>query len=146
MSETTTQPGVYAFDYVAWSLRYPELAGNVSQGQASVYFDQATDILNNTPRSLVRDVAKRGRLLGLLVAHIATLFLPSSQGGNGGVVGRTSDATRGSVSISLDMGDQEARAAWFNQTQYGALFWTATTFLRQARYVPGFPQRPWIFP
>ncbi len=139
--------GVVVFDYAAWAAIYPTLAANVTQPQAQDYFDQATDILNNGPCSLVRDLTKRARLLNLLVSHIAMLYLPSAQGGNGGAVGRTASATRGSVSVTLDMGSTiSERAAWFNQTQYGAQFWESTMFLRQARYIPGGPQRPMIWP
>jgi hypothetical protein len=140
--------GVYVFDYNAWASAYPQLApALVSQTQATNYFAQAELYLDNSPFSIVRDVTRRGMLFGLLIAHIATLFLPSAQGGNGGAVGRTASASRGSVSVLLDMGSTTSeRAAWFMQTQYGAQFWTATMSLRQARYIPGRPQRPRIWP
>lgn len=144
MSGSTT--GVVTFDYAAWSARYPALSQNVNQKLAQSYFDEATLYLSNTPCSPVKDLVKRGFLLGLLVAHLALLNLPEEQGGTGGLVGRVSSATRGSVSISTDYGTTSERAAWFNQTQPGASFWAATRFLRQARYVPGFPQRPRIWP
>lgn len=142
----STTTGVVTFDYAAWSARYAALAQNVDATLAQSYFDEATLYLSNTPCSPVRDMTKRALLLGMLVAHLATLYLPQDQGGTGGLVGRVSSASRGSVSISTDMGSQQERAAWFNQTQFGASFWAATRYLRQARYVPGFPQRPRIWP
>ncbi|MBO1325350.1 DUF4054 domain-containing protein [Acetobacter sp. TBRC 12305] len=145
MSCTTTS-GVVTFDYAAWSARYPALAANVNQTLAQSYFDQATLYLSNTSCSPVRALTKRALLLNMLVAHLAMLDLPSDQGGVGGVIGRVSSASRGSVSVSTDFGSQQERAAWFNQTQAGASFWAATRFLRQARYVPGFQQRPRIWP
>lgn len=138
--------GIVVFDYAAWSVRYPALAANVNADQAQAYFDEAGLYLDNSPCSPVRDLTRRALLLGLLVAHLAALYLPSDQGGTGGLVGRVASATRGSVSVATDMGTQQERAAWFNQTQYGASFWTATRWLRQARYVPGAPQRPRIWP
>lgn len=146
MSLTTTRPGVVVFDYAAWSAAYPTLAVNVTEAQATEYFNMATMFLNNSPYSPVRDVARRASLLNLLVSHIATLNLPASQGGNGGAVGRTAAATRGSVSVTLDYAAAPGSDAWFNQTQWGAMFWTATIFLRQFRFIPGRPQRPRICP
>lgn len=146
MSGTVSQPGVVVFDYAAWATTYPALAVQINASQAEVYFAQAELILNNTPHSIVRDLNKRAILLGLLVAHLAQLYLPSSMGGNGGAVGRTNSASRGSVSVSLEMGPATERAAWYMQTQYGAQYWAMTRNLRQARYIPGGPQFPRIWP
>lgn len=82
-----TTTGVVTFDYTAWSARYPALAQNVDATLAQSYFDEATLYLSNTPCSPVRDLTKRALLLGLLVAHLATLYLPQSQGGTGGWLG-----------------------------------------------------------
>lgn len=96
MSGTTTAgPGVVAFDYAAWSARFATLAANVGAAQAQACFEEATLYLPNTPTSPVRDVGRRALLLGLLVAHIATLALPEEQGGAGGLVGRVASASRG---------------------------------------------------
>lgn len=147
MSGTTTQiPGVATFDYSVWSARYPDLAANVSEALAQSYFDEASLYLNNTQSSIVRDVSKRLALLNLLVAHLSTLSLSSSQGGNGGMVGRLASATRGSISISTDFGSMSEQASWYNQTQPGASFWAATRYLRQARFIPGTSPRPRIWP
>lgn len=143
---TTTQPGVVTFDYAAWSARYPALSKSVDETLAQSYFDEATLYLNNTPRSIVRDLGRRTLLLGMLVAHLATLNLTDDQGGNGGLVGRVASATRGSVSISTDFGATSEQAAWFNQTQPGASFWVAARYLRQARFIPGTSTRPRIWP
>lgn len=139
-------PGVVVFDYTGWSTRFAALAANVGQAQALACFAQATLYLPNTPTSPVRNVDRRALLLDLLVAHIATLDLPQEQGGQGGLVGRVASASRGSVSVTTDYAHQPERAAWFAQTQYGAAFWAATRGLRQARYVPGGPQVPRIWP
>jgi len=144
---TTTQPGVVAFDYSAWSARYVALAGVVTEATAAPCFEEAGLYLNNTPRSPVQDLTRRGLLLGMLTAHIAQLSLPETAGGNGaGTVGRVASAGEGSTSVSLDMGAQPGSAAWFMQTQYGASFWQATAYLRQMRFVPGRSPRPGIWP
>ncbi|GBR56493.1 DUF4054 domain-containing protein [Gluconobacter sphaericus] len=143
----TSQAGVVTFDYATWSALFPDLATNTSDAQAALYFDQAGDYLNNTPLSPVQNLTKRARLLNLLTAHIAQLMLPVSAGGNGaGTVGRVASASEGSTSIGLDMGSQSVSAAWFMQTQYGAMFWQATAYLRQMRFVPGRSPRPRIWP
>jgi len=143
----TTQPGVVTFDYATWSALYPLLAASTNITQATEYFAQAGDFLNNSPRSPVQDLTRRARLLNLLTAHIAQLNLPADAGGNGaGSVGRVASASEGSTSVSLDMGAQSGSAAWFMQTQYGAMFWQATAYLRQMRFVPGRSPRPGIWP
>lgn len=135
---------VVTFDYTSWVKCYPTLAPYVTSDQAACYFNLAELYLDNTNKSVVRDVNKRTTLFGLLVAHIAYLNLPEQDGGSGaGAVGRTSNATRGSVSIGLsypDAGNGSATAAWLNQTQWGAMFWAAMLPYRQARYV----SRPYV--
>ncbi|UMM08427.1 DUF4054 domain-containing protein [Gluconobacter frateurii] len=144
---TTTQPGVATFDYATWSQLYPALGESTNEAQATEYFAQAGDFLNNTPRSPVQDLVRRTRLLNLLTAHIAQLNLPTDAGGNGaGTVGRVASAAEGSTSVSFDMGAQSGSSAWFMQTQYGAMFWQATAYLRQMRFVPGRSPRPRIWP
>ena len=137
--------GIVVFDYTAWATRYPVLAQAVAQDQAQAFFDQACLYLANTPAGPVRDLARRAVLLGLLVAHIATLELPQAQGGQAGLVGRVASATQGSVTVSTAYATLAERAAWFAQTAYGAAFWAATRGLRQARYVPDARRRmpPW---
>ena len=137
---------IATFNYATWALLYPDLAANVAQTQAQAYFDNLAPLyLNNTDLSPVQDPVLRGTLLGLLVAHIAKLNLPESQGGSG-AVGRVASASEGSVSASCDVGPVAGSQAWFHQTQAGDTFWHATLFLRQGRYVPGYPQRRPIWP
>jgi hypothetical protein len=69
--------------------------------------------------------------------------------GNGAArpVGRTSNASEGSVSAGFDYPvGSSASAAFFAQSQYGAMFWQATSSLRGFRYAagpsPGYPIRP----
>lgn len=70
-------------------------------------------------------------------------------GGNGAArpVGRTSNAAEGSVSAGFEypVGSSPS-AAFFTQSQYGAMFWQATSSLRGFRYAagpnPGYPMQP----
>lgn len=106
-------------------------------------FARATLILDNTEASPVQDVAQRGVLLNLLVAHIAAL----SHGNAGGpaMVGRISSATQGSVSVSADYGTVSQSQAWFAQTQYGAQYWQMTAQYRTLQWVGG-PRNATVFP
>lgn len=132
------------FDVAAWSAAYPTLAKDLTPGQAQGYFDLACLSLNNTAASLVRDLNERRVLLWLLVAHQAQLGAMSSQ--SGGMVGRVSSASRGSVSVSSDTHSLPRDAGWFGQTQYGLTYWQATVKYRQMRMIPGRPHPARIWP
>jgi hypothetical protein len=121
------------FDYYAWITRYPEFGDSVPPGLAAAYFDEATAYLDNTDCSPVADLTKRLRLLNMITAHIAALNGP----GSSPLVGRISNASEGSVSVSADLTGTPAAAAWWMQTKYGAAFWEATKGLRTFRYFPG---------
>lgn len=125
-------PGVVAFDYPLWATRYPEFATTVSEGLARAYFLDAQLTLSNDASSPVSNLVNRLVLLNMLVAHIAKLNSPN----NGGLVGRISNASEGSVSVAVDFSSPET-AAWLNQTQYGAQFYASTASLRTMHYIPG---------
>lgn len=134
---TPSQPphGVVVFDPAVFKAAYPEF---VTLGDAVLIanFDLATLQLNNSCGSTVSDAALRETLLNLLVAHITTL----RNGANGqpppGMVGRIGYAIEGSVAATADMGPQVYGQAYYNQTQWGAMYWTATARFRSLRYVP----------
>ena len=135
---------IVTFDAVAFKIRYPEFAA-VSDSYLSACFDQSGLYLSNTDSSPVQDVTIRQMLLWMLTAHIAFLagaLRPGGVAGGGGPmpVGRTSSATEGSVSVSMEYG-VPGTAAWFSQSQYGAEFWQATLSLRSFRYRP----RPTVY-
>jgi hypothetical protein len=130
-------PGVVTFDYALWAQAYPNLAAKADAPLAGTYFARATLYLDNTPSSRVCDLDQRQALLFLLTAHIAKLSQMAAAAGDGpGLVGRISQATQGSVSVSADMPNQPQGAAWYQQTTYGADYWAATAWLRTAIYVP----------
>jgi len=124
--------GVAVFDYATWALLYPQVAATTPEPQAQAYFGQACLILNNTNCSVVRDVTQRLGLLNMLVAHIAILADPT----RGGLVGRISSATEGSVTVQAEYKGPN-NAAWFLQTGPGAMYWQAIAAYRTAHYVPG---------
>lgn len=128
--------GIVAFDPTAFKARYPEFV-NVSDALLQDYFGEATIYLANTEDSRVQDVAQRGVLLNMLVAHIAQLNAGSTTQPASPLVGRVNTATEGSVSVGTEMGVVPFTAAWFLQTKYGASFWQATARYRTMQYVPG---------
>lgn len=111
---------------------YPEFSA-VPDATLNGYFLRSQLFLANEDCP-VQDEAKRLQLYWLLVAHIARLSGALNPGGVPGPVGRTSSATEGSVSVSLEF-NASMGASWFTQTGYGASFWAATAYLRSFRYV-----------
>jgi hypothetical protein len=122
---------VVSFDVDVFKVRFAEFAG-VQDALLGLYFIEACQYLNNTDDSLVSDIVQRAILLNYLVAHIASL---SAATASGGMVGRISSASEGSVSASADMGPVSGSQAWYVQTQYGAQYWAMTARYRTMRYV-----------
>lgn len=124
------------FDPAAFKIRYPEFA-NVSDTLLSACFVDSGLYLSNADNSPVQSLARRQSLLWMLTAHIAKLGGALAADGQALPVGRVSSASEGSVSASFDyMTATPGTGAWFQQTQYGAAFWAATTALRGFRYRP----------
>lgn len=126
--------GVVAFNYAGWAAKFPEVAAVVTQPQAENYFTLACLYLNNTDESIVSDISERATLLDLLVAHISVLFSPALGGGPGSV-GRVSNATEGSVSVSTEY-PTTLSSQWCAQSSYGAMFWALTNRYRSFFYSP----------
>ena len=103
-------------------------------------FTQAESVLNNTPCSVVKDLKQRKMLLYLLARHIVDL---RERALNGGIVGRITSATEGSVSVSAEMPSNGANSAWYNQTPFGADFWRLTSKYRRFKYVSGRKYAGW---
>ncbi len=129
--------GIAVFNPTVFKTRYPEFAA-VSNDVLTALFSEAGFYLNNTDCSPVSDLTRRGVLLNMLTAHIGFLGGLLSADGQSRPVGRVSAAAEGSVSASFEYISPAAPGSgpWFNQSQYGAAFWQATTSLRGMRYVP----------
>lgn len=133
---------VVVLDTAKFKEAFPEFA-DVPDGRLTVLFTMATStVLDNTDASPVTSYPERESLLFLLLAHMLTLYgtgpLAGGIGGTGpsGAVGRVSSATEGSVSSSMEYhAAGTATEAWFNQTQYGAMYWVMTARWRSMRYV-----------
>lgn len=132
---------VVQFNYATWIAAYPEFATLVNATQGQSYFDIATTIHRNDGGGPVNNAGQQLALLNMLTAHIAAMFGPASAGATAsptGIVGRISGATEGSVSVqsSAYSSNVSEQMAWFIQTKYGAMYWTATAPFRTARYLP----------
>lgn len=142
---TPITPGVVTFDATAFKAAFPAFA-SVPDGILVMNFTFATQLLENSCCSAVKDAPTRASLYQLVVAHITSLL----NGQNGqppqGVVGRVSSAAEGSVSVSTEMLAQSESASWWQQTPFGAMYWRMTAQYRTARYFGpacGSPQSPW---
>lgn len=132
---------IVTFDYFAFTIRYPEFQ-KVSSVQMNAYFNEAGLYCDNTDASRVVNVTQRTSLLWMLTAHIAALS-GVIDCGIVRPVGRVSKASEGSVSSDLDYIEAtQGSGAWYQQTQYGASFWTATAAFRGFRYKVR-PTLPW---
>lgn len=132
----TVTRGIVVFEPDVFKTRYPAFS-TLDDTVLQADFDTATLFLNNSCCSVVKDANVRERLLYMVTAHIAALL----QGENGqtpsGLVGRVDKASEGSVSIGASyVTDMSMSEAYFSQTKYGAMFWTATAGYRAMWYVP----------
>lgn len=130
------------FDPTAFKLRYPEFAA-LGNPLLAAYFAEATLYLNNGDDSKVSDLTVRAILLNMLVAHLSMLNAGANGAAPSDLVGRVSQASEGSVSVTADMGATPGSAAWYMQTKYGAAFWQASLPFRTFAYVPGASRPAW---
>lgn len=126
---------VAVFNPAMFAARYPEFSA-VSPTRLTALFCEAGLYLSNCDSSPVRNINRRGVLLNMLTAHISDLRGDLSADKQAKPVGRVSQAAEGSVSASFEgVPPTPGTGAWFQQTQYGAAFWQATSSLRGFRYL-----------
>lgn len=124
------------FDPAAFKARYPEFAA-VANPTLTACFDEAGLYLSNSDNSPVQNLTRRTTLLNMLTAHVAYIGGLLSADGMPRPVGRVSQASEGSVSAAFEgVPPTPGSGAWFQQSQYGAAFWQATSSLRGMRYIP----------
>lgn len=124
------------FDPAAFKARYPEFAA-VADPTLAACFDEAGLYLSNADNSPVQNLTRRTTLLNMLTAHVAYIGGLLSADGMPRPVGRVSQASEGSVSAAFEgVPPTPGSGAWFQQSQYGAAFWQATSSLRGMRYIP----------
>lgn len=124
------------FDPAAFKARYPEFV-EISSQRLTACFDEAGLYLSNSDNSPVQNLTRRATLLNMLTAHVAYIGGLLSADGMPRPVGRVSQASEGSVSAAFEgVPPTPGSGAWFQQSQYGAAFWQATSSLRGMRYIP----------
>lgn len=126
--------GVVVFDPAAFKAAFPEFA-TVTDAALNMNFAFAELQLANSCGSRVCDASKRETLLNLLVAHITQLRNGINGQPPAGIVGRIDKAAEGSVSVGAGMGVEVYGQAYYDQTQWGAMYWAATAQYRTALYV-----------
>lgn len=137
-----------ATDYPAWQAAYPELA-YIPYAVVNNWFTVAgTLYLRNDGSAPISTYAAQQLLLWMLTAHLLALFGPQPTTGlppgatpanpTGGIVGRISTATEGSVTVTAEYAAATSQsAAFYQQTRYGAAYWDAIKSYRTFRYIPG---------
>ncbi len=133
--------GIVTFDPAAFVVLYPAFTA-IPAGQLDQAFLLAQLILNNTCSSRVQNANERDTLLQLLVAHITFLMAGSNDGAGNitpapGITGRINTATEGSVSVGAEFGGNGGPTQdWYTSTQWGSMYWLATSKYRTALYIP----------
>lgn len=125
------------FDYAAWVAQFPEFK-NVSQATAQSWFNTAGILyLRNDGTGPCSTAAIQLELLNFMTAHLlainGALAAPGSSPAS--IVGRISNASQGSVSVTTENLYPPGSAQWYQQTKYGAMFWQGTLSYRQFRYL-----------
>ena len=126
---------VATWNATTFILRYPEF-GSVNVNQLQLFWTEATLYLRNDGSGPVQDPTRQLTLLNMVTAHIA--YLNAGVGGQPAtpLVGRITSAGEGSVNVSVENEYPPGTPQWWQQTKYGAAFWSATAPYRGARYVP----------
>lgn len=149
--------GVVQFDNTEFTSAWPEFTG-IPLGKNQTAFNLATLLLNNSCGSIISDASQRLTLLYILTAHVGFIINGTNDGAGNvnppyAVVGRLASATEGSVTAAVEWSSEVSDSeAFYLQSKYGALFWTATAFIRTMHYIgppsfgpngPGFPFQDW---
>ena len=142
---------IVAFNYSTWAALFPQFdattgSNPVTEQMADMYFSLATMVHANDGSGPVSQAVIQSNLLNLLTAHYAALMAPArgsaSPAPPSPLVGRISQATEGSVNVSVEMPtNMPMSSAFFSQSQYGLMYWTASAPYRTMRYVPN-PANP----
>jgi hypothetical protein len=126
--------------YASWVQIFPQFSVTVPKAIFDGFlWPTAQQFCRNDGCGQVNNTVTQTTLLQLMLAHLAQLFFGSS--GTAGsqpqspLVGRITDASEGSVSVSTEM-QGTVNSAWFYQTSFGAAFWQLALPFRLGRYFP----------
>lgn len=123
--------------YNSFVATFPEFAA-VPFGRTALLFDMAQcTLLDNSCGSPVTDMCYRTHLFYLLVGHLLLLLGNNPTQPDNTPPGRINSATEGTITSSFEylIPPGSMSAAWYLQTKYGAMYWTATVRFRSLRYV-----------
>lgn len=138
--------GIVTFDPAVFKTVFPAF-DTVADAALQGNFARAELQLRNSCGSRVKNANQRDLLLNLLTAHITALMNGVNGQQPGGLVGRVSDATEGSVSVGSEYSSTVGQSqAYYIQTPWGAEFWQATARYRTMVYVAQCPPNtgpPW---
>lgn len=129
-----------SFVYNDWIALFPQFQSTVSEAQANLLLELATTFHRNDGGGPVSDVNTQTALLNLMMAHVAQLTFGSSTQPVSPLVGRVAGANEGSVSVQTENQYAPGSPQWYQQTQYGSMYWQMTAPYRTMRYIPG-PRR-----
>ena len=131
---------IVTFSQSAFLALFPQFS-YLNSGQLQGYFNLATQFCRNDGGGPVCDMTTQTNLLNLATAHVCQLFAPTSGGQTPTtLVGRTSNASEGSVSVATENQYAPGTVQWWQQTPFGSAFWVASQPFRTMRYLPG-PRR-----
>ena len=134
---------VVTFSYPTWAATFPQFSPGLNQDQVTnLILPIASTYCRNDGGGPVCDATAQTNLLNLMVAQCAQLMFGPTGTGSTGLVGRISDASQGSVSVRTEF-PNEPDEAWYNQTQWGAMYWAMAAPFRTMRYT--IPCRQRIF-
>ena len=134
------------FDYTTWSDIFAAQFSNLNQAQVEgTALPIAEQYCRNDGGGPVTTAAMQTNLLNLMVAHICQLLFGINGQPPSPLVGRIVSAGEGTVSVNVDF-PMTPSNAWFEQTQFGSMFYQLCAAYRTMRYVA--PQRrlfsPWL--
>lgn len=134
--------------YDQWIASFPEFQG-ITQTQFNICYGEAQIFHRNDGGGPVRTGMAQTTLLLLMISHICQIQFgtPGNPASPNDPVGRVTNAGEGSVSVGFENSFPPGTPQWFQQTKYGAMYWTATAVYRTMRYMPGHgrPLSPFFF-
>ena len=136
------------FDPVAWAAAYPQFSNVSAASLTGVILPLAQVYCRNDGGGPIDDPNMQTQALGLMVAHCAQLFFGSTTQPLSSIVGRVSNASEGSVSVTTSWPEASSlNEAWLSQTQYGAAFLVLISSVTLGRYFPKQTplQKAWIY-
>lgn len=135
------------FNYASWSAAFPEFSNVAEATIIGPVLSIASQYCRNDGGSPIENVETLTQALNLMVAHVAQLMYGSTIQPISPLVGHITDASEGSVSVSVEF-PTTPENAWFTQTRYGAMYWQMILPFRLGRYIPKITQQvqPVAFP